>query len=84
MIFRIFFSDRSKKQLKKLDRLLRGKILKRLYFTRKDPFPHLKELQGSKLWRLRIENYRAILDVVITERNIFVLRVDKRSGVHDR
>jgi len=84
LIYNIFFSTKAKKQLKKLDETPRKEILKKLYSLKGNPLPHLKKLKGSKFWRLRIEDYRAVLDVIITERKILVLRVDKRSRVYDR
>lgn len=75
---------KSKKQLKKIDVSSRSKILKKLNSIREDPFPYLKKLKGSRFWRLRIEDYRAILDIIIIGRKILVLRVDKRSRVYKR
>lgn len=83
-MFNIFFSEKARKQLKKLDDVPRERILKKVYSIRKNPFSYLKRLHGSKLWRLRVEDYRIIMDIVVVDTKIFVLRVDKRSRVYDR
>lgn len=84
MTYSIFFSEKSKKQLKKLDFTIKERILKKLYSINNNPIPHIKKLKGSKFWRLRIDDYRAILDLIIIQKKIIVLRIDKRSKVYER
>ncbi|MBU1604222.1 MAG: type II toxin-antitoxin system RelE/ParE family toxin [Nanoarchaeota archaeon] len=59
------------------------KILRKINSIREKPFRHLKKLQGSKLWRLRIDNYRVILDIIISGRKIIVIRIGYRKNVYD-
>ncbi len=83
MTYSIELSDSAIKQLKKLDKTIAEIIAKKLNLIREDPFRYLKKLEGSKLWRLRIMDYRAIVDVIITEKKIFVLRIGRRESVYD-
>ena len=83
MTYAIEMSDSAIKQLKKLDKTAAGIIVKKLISITDDPFRHLKKLEGSKLWRLRIMDYRVIVDVIVTERKIFVLRIGRRENVYD-
>ena len=83
MNYTIELSDSSIKQLKKLEKTAAIIIVKRLNSITNDPFRYLKKLEGSKLWRLRIMDYRAIVDVIVTERKIFVLRIGTRDNVYD-
>ncbi|MCK5140510.1 MAG: hypothetical protein KAQ85_11760, partial [Thermodesulfovibrionia bacterium] len=50
-------------------------ILKKIFSIRENPFHFLKKLQGSKLWRLRIKDYRAVIDVIVLGKRIIVLRI---------
>jgi mRNA interferase RelE/StbE len=84
LTYSIFFSEKSKKQLNKLNFNIKERILKKLYSINDNPYPHITKLKGSKFWRLRIEDYRAILDLIITQKKIIVLRIDKISRVYDR
>ena len=72
----------SEKFLKKIPRKDSEIILKRFYSIRENPFSHLKRLQGYKLWRLRIIDYRAIIDVVVSGRKIIVLRIGHRKNIY--
>jgi len=44
-----------------------------------NPFRNLKRLQGDKLWRLRVGDYRVIVDVIISRNKIYVVRIGKRG-----
>ena len=69
--------------LKKLDKKKAELILNKIYSIRDNPFRFLKRLQGDKLWRLRIADYRAIVDVIISANKIIVLRIGHRKSVYD-
>ena len=83
-MYGILFSDKAKKQLEKLPRNVQEIILNKVYSIRNEPLRFLKKLEGSNLWRLRIMDYRAIIDVIVTESKIIVLTIDKRNRVYDR
>jgi len=69
--------------LKKLQKKDAEIILNKIYSIRENPFRFIKRLQGEKLWRLRIGDYRAIVDVVISMNKIIVLRIGHRKNVYD-
>ncbi len=69
--------------LKKLNKQDAELILKKIYSIRENPFRFLKRLQGGKLWRLRIGDYRAIADVYISLNKIIVIRIGHRKNIYD-
>ncbi|MEK6812212.1 MAG: type II toxin-antitoxin system RelE/ParE family toxin [Nanoarchaeota archaeon] len=68
--------------LKKLDKKEKDMILKKIYSIRENPFRFLKRLQGDKLWRLRIADYRALVDVIISSNKIIVIKIGHRKNVY--
>lgn len=68
--------------LKKLSREDKGQILKKIDGIREHPFTYLKKLKGSKLWRLHLGKYRAIIDVLVKGKCLIVLRIGKRDGIY--
>jgi mRNA interferase RelE/StbE len=58
-------------------------IAKKIDDLKEEPFRFLKRLQGEKLWRLRVGDYRAIVDVVISANKIIVVRIGKRCNIYD-
>jgi mRNA interferase RelE/StbE len=70
--------------LKKLQKEDAKIILNKIYSIRDNPFRYLKRLQGEKLWRLRVADYRVIVDVVISMNKIIVLRIGHRKNIYKK
>lgn len=81
-MYSIELSGRSKKFLKKIPKKDAEIILKKLNQLKHNPFRYLKKLQGNKLWRLRISDYRAILDIIISGKRIIVLKIGQRKNIY--
>ncbi|HLC56310.1 MAG TPA: type II toxin-antitoxin system RelE/ParE family toxin [Candidatus Nanoarchaeia archaeon] len=69
--------------LKKIQKKDAEIILNKIYSIRDNPFRFLKRLQGDKLWRLRIGDYRAVVDVIISMNKIIVIRIGHRKNVYE-
>ena len=82
-MYSIELTETSKKFLEKLNKKDSGIILKKIYSIKDNPFRFLKKLEGQKIWRLRIADYRAIIDVIISANKIIVLRIGHRKNVYD-
>jgi mRNA interferase RelE/StbE len=69
--------------LKKLQKKDAEIILNKIYSIRENPFRYLKRLQGEKLWRLRIGDYRVVVDVIISMNKMIIIRIGHRKNVYD-
>lgn len=69
--------------LRKLPKKDAEMILRKVYSIRENPFRFLKRLKGNNLWRLRVGDFRAIVDVIISGNRIVVLRIGKRANIYD-
>lgn len=83
-MYSIQIEENAEKFLKKLNRKDADMILNKIYSIRDNPFRFLKRLQGEKLWRLRIADYRAVVDVLISANKIIVLRIGHRKNVYKK
>ncbi len=81
-MYSIEFTATAEKFLKKLEKKDAELILKKIYEIRENPFRFLKRLQGEKLWRLRISDFRAILDVIVSGNKIVVIRIGHRKNIY--
>jgi mRNA interferase RelE/StbE len=81
-MYDIKFSALSKRFLKKLPARDSDLILKKIFSIRENPFRYLKKLQGNQFWRLRIMNYRAVIDVIVSGKKIIVLRIGHRKNIY--
>ena len=74
-------------QLRKLEKSVVQRILKKLAWLRLSPNPKdlLKELGDNRAGshRLRVQEYRVILEVIEDTRTLLVLEVGHRKDIYD-
>ena len=84
MMFEVEYNSQSKKFLKNADKNLVERIIKKLEEVRENPFRYLEHYEGDKCHKLRIGDYRALIDVD-SEKKILLVRVlDKRGRIYKR
>ena len=69
--------------LKKLQKRDAEIILNKIYSIRENPYRFLKRLQGEKVWRLRVGDYRVIVDVIVSMNKIIVIRIGHRKNIYN-
>ncbi|MBD3155149.1 MAG: type II toxin-antitoxin system mRNA interferase toxin, RelE/StbE family [Candidatus Aenigmarchaeota archaeon] len=80
-MYELIFDKQFKKDLEKLDKTIRKKILKKVYQLEK--YPELgKHLIGVNLWSLRVGKYRVLYRIVKKQLQILVLTVEHRKIVY--
>ena len=82
-MFQVEITETSKNFLKKLQKKDAEIILNKIYSIRENPFRFLKRLHGNNLWRLRVGDFRAVVDVIVSINKIIVVRIGKRENVYD-
>jgi len=82
MEFSIVWSDRARRQLRKLDRGIARRIFERVGELEKNPHRQVQKLVNSRYFRLRVGDYRVILDIQGATLRILVLKVGHRSTIY--
>ncbi len=82
MIWSAIWSDKSKKQLSKMDKKTASRIIDAVEDIKKDPFVAVSRLSASKFFRLRAGDYRVILDLQQGKLVIFVIQTDNRKRIY--
>lgn len=82
-MYSIQIEENAERFLKRLNKKDAEMILNKVYAIRDNPFRFLKRLQGEKLWRLRIGDFRVIADVIVSFNKIIVIRIGHRKNVYD-
>jgi len=72
------------RHLKKLDKEIQIRIISTLERIRVRPYPHIKKLVESPYFRLRVGDYRVILDIKENKLLIFVIEVGHRKKIYSR
>ncbi|KHK96591.1 plasmid stabilization protein [Microbacterium mangrovi] len=86
MSYRVEFTTAAARQVKKLPRPARDRVLDAVEDLGDDPRPHgAKKLAGEQTaWRIRVGDYRVIYDIFDTELTITVIRAGHRREIYDR
>lgn len=83
MAFEIIWSDPAIRQLKKLDRSVARRIFDKVGELSENPNRLVQKLVNSPYYRLRVGDYRIILDVQGDVLRILVLKVGQRESVYE-
>ena len=84
MIWQVIWSEKSIKQLEKIDKKNAQKIYDSVLGCIEDPFRMVLRLTDSSFYRLRVGDYRVILDLQQGKMIIFVVVVDQRKKVYKK
>jgi len=82
MIWDVKWSGKSVKQLKKLDKTVARRIRDKVLGITDSPFQSVRRLSDSPFYRMRIGDYRIILDLQQGKLIIFVVELDHRSKIY--
>ncbi len=81
MAFRILWSESASRQLAKLDRSVGKRIFERVERLAENPLPQLRRLVGLPYFRLRVGDYRVIVEVHELELLVLVLKAGHRKSI---
>ena len=84
MNYRLEYTERAVKDLKKLDKNTARRVIRALHTIRDDPYHHIKKLKGTRpehpVYTYRIGlYYRAILSIYDTVLVVQVLEIEDRK-----
>ena len=82
MVYELIFSDTFRKQFGKLEKGTRQRIISALERIRLRPEYFVKKLVGEQYYRLRVGDYRVILDVQKDKLVLFVIEVGHRKNIY--
>jgi mRNA interferase RelE/StbE len=81
-MYEIVFSDSAVKQLRKLDKEVQQRIIAALERIRIKPESYVKKLVGEQGFRLRVGDYRVIMDIDQGNLLILVIKVSHRKDIY--
>jgi mRNA interferase RelE/StbE len=81
-MYSIVYSELVVKQLKKLDNALQQRIINSLERCRIRPQAHVKRLVGCEYFRLRVGDYRIIMDIQEDKLIIFIVELGHRKNIY--
>ena len=82
-MFQLNFDKKALEQLNRLDKIIKERIWNKLQESKENPnhfFEHLKDIEAYKL---RIGNYRVIVDIDNNNKIIHILKIGHRKNVYE-
>ena len=84
MTWQVIWSEKSLKQLEKIDKKNTQRIYDTVLDCIEDPFRTVLRLTNSPFYRLRVGNYRVILDLQQNKMIIFVVETDDIGNIYKK
>tara|TARA_Y100000310_G_scaffold344091_1_gene455057 strand:+ start:881 stop:1132 length:252 start_codon:yes stop_codon:yes gene_type:complete len=81
-MYKVIFSEKAKKQLKKLEKSTSERIIATLERIRIRPETYLQKLTDDPAYKLRVGDYRIIIDLEKRMLLILVIKVGHRRNIY--
>ena len=83
-MYKLQFDKNALEELNSLEKSIKERIWKKLQQCKEDPFRFLKSLEEIDGFKLRVGDYRIIVDVDKTNNKLVVLKVGHRKNIYER
>lgn len=83
-MYEIIFSNKAKKQLFKLEKSIQRRVIAALERIRIRPESYITKLVGDPGCKLRVGDYRVIMDIDNNNLHILVIKVGHRKEIYKR
>ncbi len=85
MSYKVIWDKKAYEDLNKLEQLIAKRIAKIIKEFAIDPTSkEVKRLKGEEAFRLRLGDYRIILDIDYSEKQIKILKIGHRKNIYER
>jgi len=82
-MYNLIFDKRALEDMNKLDSQVKERIWNKLQQCKENPFRFLEHLEDIEGFKLRVGDYRVIVDVDNVTKTIKVLKVGHRKNIYD-
>jgi mRNA interferase RelE/StbE len=77
-------SKEARNILKSLEKDIQIRILRRLEIVKNAPYHFLEKYKGSDLWKLRVGDYRVIIEINENDKALEVLTLGHRKNIYKK
>ena len=81
-MYEVVFSEKAKKQFLKLEKNIQKKIISSLDRIKLRPDAYVTKLVGDTAYRLRVGDYRVIMDIDKGKLIILIIKVGHRNDIY--
>ncbi len=82
-MYNIVFEKKALESLNKLENNIKQRIWDKIQECKENPFRYLKHLEEMPGFKLRIGDYRVIIDINNLKKTLIVLKIGHRKNVYE-
>ena len=82
-VYSVIFSEKAEKQLGKMPKEVQGRIVNSLERISIRPESYLERIVGNPFYKLRVGDYRVIVEIEHEKLIILVIKVGHRKNIYD-
>ena len=82
MAYKIIWSPKSKEGLRDLAKDIQWRIIKKVEELKLAPYHFIERLTGTSSWKLRVGDYRVLIDLDEKKKEIHILKVGHRKNIY--
>ena len=84
MSYSVEWHPKTRKFLRKLPKDISERIVLKVKEVREDPFRFLEHYEGDDYYKLRVGDYRLLIDVDFKNKVLLIQVIDHRRRIYDR
>ena len=84
MSYSVEWHPKVRKFLRKLPKDISERIVLKVKEVQEDPFRYLEHYEGKDYYKLRVGDYRMLIDVDFKNKVLFIQVIDHRGKIYDR
>ncbi len=78
------WDPQARKILERLERQIADRIIEKIDLAIEDPFHYLEHFEGASLYKLRVGDYRALIEIDFRQKLMIIRCLDHRKKVYKR
>ena len=83
-MYTVFYDEEALQNLEKLEKKIRKRIFEKISSTKENPFHYFERLTGRSEYKLRVGDYRIIVDIDEKTKKISILFIDHRKNIYKK
>ena len=84
MRFQIIWSESAADELRKMERTVSKRIFTKVSQLTENPFHNVTKLVGVPYFRLRVGDYRIIIDIQTNKLQVLIIKVGHRKSIYKK
>ncbi len=83
-MYTVVYDEEALQNLEKLEKKIRKRIFEKIFATKENPFHYFERVTGKGEYKLRVGDYRVIVDIDEKTKKISILFIDHRKNIYKK